>query len=101
MASKITSFLRGLVTPGGGEAAEQGAGEAVEYKGFEIRPAPRKEGSQWLTAGVISKQFPEGTKEEPFIRAETHGSREQAESFAVTKGKQIIDEQGDRLFRGD
>jgi hypothetical protein len=98
----IGGFLRKLV--GGGDedaAAEEVAGAAVEYNGFSITPTPRKQGGQWLTVGVVSKQFPEGEKQQQFIRAETHPSREDAESFAIVKGKQIIDEQGDRLFAGD
>ena len=33
-----------------------------------------------------------------FVRADTHGSADQAHDFAIVKGRQIIDEQGDRLF---
>jgi hypothetical protein len=38
-------------------------------------------------------------KEHRFVRAETHPSKDEAVTFAITKGKQIIDEQGDRIFR--
>ena len=99
MGSKITDFLRNLVAPLGGEAADAGSAAAVEYNGYRIRPAPRKQGSQWLTAGVITKQFDDGVKEYPFIRAETHGARDAAEQFAIVKGKQIVDEFGDRMFK--
>ena len=51
-----------------------------------------------MTAGVIQKDFPDGMKEHRFVRAETHGSKDEAASFAVTKGKQIIDERGDKIF---
>ncbi len=74
--------------------------EAVEYKGFRIRPAPFKAKSgQFQTAGVIEKEFPSGLKRHEFIRAETHPSRDEAESFAIAKAKRIVDEQGDRMFR--
>lgn len=101
MASKISSFFRGLVASGGGdEDGGSGQEEAVEYEGFLIRPVPRKQGSQWLTSGVIIKpgESDGEDQEHPFIRAETHGSKEQANDFAIVKGKQIINEQGDRLF---
>ncbi len=41
----------------------------------------------------------QGVKEYPFIRAETHGARDIAEDFAIVKGKQIVDEFGDRMFK--
>jgi len=82
---------------GGGEAAAPRA-ESVEYQGYSITPTPMAQGGQYLTAGVITKDTPEGRKEHRFIRADTHGSAEAAASFAVRKGRQIIDELGDRIF---
>ena len=73
--------------------------DAVEYKGYRIRPAPYPSNGQFQTAGTIEKDFPDGMKEHRFVRAETHAGRDDAASFAVSKGKQIIDEQGDRIFR--
>jgi hypothetical protein len=79
---------------GGGEIV----GEEVEYKGFRIRPAPYPAGGQYQTAGVIEKEFGAEVKQHRFIRAERHPSADDAMAFAVAKGKQIIDENGDRLF---
>lgn len=86
---------------GGGGDSGGGAkeGEAVEYKGFNIHPAAQAQGSQWLTAGVIRKEIDGETKEHRFLRADTHASAESANDFAVVKGRQIIDEQGERIFR--
>ncbi len=99
MASILSGFLRRLT---GGEAADDVApgapGPAVEYEGYAIHPAPRRQGSQWLTAGLIAKEFPDGVKEHYFIRAETHAGQDDASAFAVIKAKQIIDERGDKLF---
>ena len=81
------------------QAAPGRPGPAVDYKGYTIRAAARRQGAQWLTAGVIAKPVGDEVKEHHFIRAETHGSREAADGFAVVKAKQIIDELGDRLFR--
>ncbi len=100
MGSKLSSFLRRLT--GGGDSAEPAPaarGPAVEYEGYAIHAAPQRQGSQWLTAGVITKEFPDGVKEHHFIRAETHASQDDASVFAVVKAKQIIDERGDRLFQ--
>ena len=72
--------------------------DAVEYKGFRIRPAPFKAEGQFQTAGTIEKDFPDGMREHHFVRAEKHPSQDEASSFAITKGKQIVDERGDRMF---
>jgi hypothetical protein len=72
--------------------------EAVEYQGYRIRPAPYPARGQFQTAGTIEKDFAEGTREHRFVRAETHPSENDAVAFSVAKGRQIIDEQGDRLF---
>lgn len=86
---------------GGGDGSDDAPGEGVEYNGYIIRPAPLSQGGQFLTAGLIEKAFPEGRKSQKFIRADTHTSKEAAASHAITKGQQIIDEQGDGLFRDD
>jgi hypothetical protein len=89
--------LLGRLFGGGGKAAEATA-SAIEYNGFKIRPTPFRAEGQFQTAGVIEKDVGGATKEHRFIRAEKHASADDAAAFAVTKGKQIIDEQGDRLF---
>ncbi len=99
MGFKLSSFIRRLTGGGDTDDAAPGArGPAVAYEGYAIHPAPRRQGSQWLTAGLITKEFPDGVKEHHFIRAETHASQDDASAFAVLKAKQIIDERGDKLF---
>jgi hypothetical protein len=85
---------------GGGQAGAKAepAAEPVEYKGYRIRPAPYPSKGQFQTAGVIEKDHEGGVKEHRFVRAETHASKDDAAAFAVAKGRQIIDEQGDRIF---
>jgi hypothetical protein len=90
--------ILGKIFGGGGGGDEEAAGEAVEYKGFRIRPAPYRAEGQFQTAGVIEKDFPEGMKSHRFVRAEKHTSKDEAASFALTKGQQIIDERGERIF---
>ncbi len=96
--SKFTDFLRRLVAPTDKDTPDRGGAQAVDYNGFTIRPAARRQESQWLTAGVITKQFEEELKEHHFIRAETHPSQDVADAFSITKAKQIIDELGDKIF---
>jgi hypothetical protein len=83
---------------GGGATAAEPAFETVEYEGYRIRPSPYSAAAGYQTAGVIEKDFPEGVKEHRFVRAETHPSRDDAVVFSITKAKQIIDQQGDRIF---
>ena len=83
---------------GKGGSSGDAPGDAVEHNGFRIRPAPFKAEGGFQTAGVIEKDFPDGMKTHNFIRAEKHGSKDEAASFAITKGRQIVDEQGDRIF---
>jgi len=71
---------------------------AVEYKGYRIRPAPYRTNGQYQTAGIIEKHTTEGLKEHRFVRADAYHSRDDAIAFVITKAKQIIDLQGDRIF---
>src|SRR5438067_4892493 len=82
----------------GGAAAEP-AEEPVEYNGYRIRAAPYASKGQYQTCGSIEKEVGGELKEHRFIRAETHPSREAAIAFSIAKAKQLIDEQGERLFR--
>src|SRR5262245_24767555 len=71
---------------------------AVEYKGYRIRPAPYRSNDHYQTAGSIEKDTADGIKEHRFVRADTHASMADAVAFTVAKAKQIIDQQGDRIF---
>lgn len=95
----LMDTLRNLFGSAGGQGGTEVAGDPVDYKGFQITPAPQRQGSGWNTAGTIVKDFPEGAKEHRFIRVDTHPSRDDAIAFSIIKAQQIIDEQGDRIFR--
>ena len=98
MAS-ILSGLFGRLTGGGKSDDGAGvAGDAEDYKGFTITPVPRPSGGQYNTAGLITREIDGEVKTHQFIRADTHAGREEAIRHSLTKAKQIIDEQGDRLF---
>ena len=70
----LMDALRNLFRAGGttGEAAPAAA--AVDYQGYRITPAPQRQASGWNTAGVITKEFPDGVKEHRFVRVDTHTS---------------------------
>lgn len=90
------SFLKSLF--GGRSAPAMPQGEPVEYKGYVIRPAPFQNGGQYQTAGTIEKDVDGVRKEHRFIRADSHASLEDAMNFSVSKARQIVDLQGDRMF---
>ncbi|MGE0120208.1 MAG: HlyU family transcriptional regulator [Dongiaceae bacterium] len=98
MPSGFMGLVRGLFGSKESGTESAPAAEAIEHEGYLIRPAPRRQGSSWLTAGSIAKQFPDGLKEHQFVRADTFADRETAATFAVSKARQIIAEQGDRMF---
>ena len=92
------SFLKRLF--GGGDNANAPAAPAkeVEHNGFTIRATPYKEGAEYQTCGVVSKEINGELKEHRFVRAERFPSLDGAAEHSITKGKQIVDQQGERVF---
>ena len=94
------SFLKRLF--GGGGASSEPAAAAVakeiEYKGFSIKAMPYKENGQYQTCGIVSKDVGGEVKEHKFIRADRFAGLDDAVEVSLTKGRQLIDEQGERLF---
>ncbi len=84
---------------GGGTASEPAAATGEEYNGFIIRPTPKPVGSEFQLAGTIEKEIDGELKTHEFVRADRLSSRDEAISFALAKGRQIIDEQGTSLFK--
>lgn len=95
------SFLKRLFGGGGESAgqAKEAASKEIEHNGFRIRATPFKEGGQFQTCGVISKEIDGVVKEHRFIRADRFASLDDAVDVSFRKGKQLIDEQGETIFR--
>ena len=91
------SFWKNLFG-GGGSPAEAAPAPGEEYKGFTIRATPASVGSEFQLAGTIEKQIGDELKVYKFVRADRMSSRDEAVSFALAKGRQIVDEQGDGVF---
>ncbi|RVV99501.1 hypothetical protein EKE94_02115 [Mesobaculum littorinae] len=86
---------------GRGDAASQAPEsehEPQDYKGFAIRPEPIKEGNHYRVAARIEKTVDGTARTHSLIRADTLSDRDAAIDASVSKAKQVIDEQGDRLF---
>ena len=80
---------------GGGSAP---AAPPEEHNGFKIYPEPKSDAGGYRIAGRIEKEIGGEVKSHSFLRADIIQSKEEAERFTVLKAKQIIDEQGERLF---
>ena len=96
------SFLKKLFgqrPSGPGETAQPS--QSIEHKGFLVRAAPFKTEGRYQTAGTIEKEVAGVRKEHRFIRADSHPSLEQAVEFSLTKGCQIVDQVGERVFADD
>ena len=93
------SFWKNLFGGGGAAASEPAAAPGEEYKGFTIRATPMPVGSEFQLCGVIEKTVNGEAKSYKFVRADRMSSRDEAASFALAKGRLIVDEQGDGIFK--
>lgn len=93
------SFLKRLFGGGGEKAeAEPAVAQEIEHKGYTVRATPYKAEGQYQTCGVVLREIEGVVKEHKFIRADRFAALEDAVQISLTKGKQLIDEQGDRIF---
>jgi hypothetical protein len=74
--------------------APAGAVKSLEYNGYLIEAKPYKEGGQWQLAGRVSKDG----RVHDFVRADKFSSQEEAADIAISKGKLIVDQSGERMF---
>lgn len=95
------SFFKKLF--GGSQASSEPQGDKVMgeegYKGFTIKAIEMKAGGELQLAGLIEKDIGGELKSYRFIRAERMSSREDLVALALMKGRQIIDEQGEQIYR--
>lgn len=95
------SFLKKLFG-GGGNAPSEPVGDKVlgeeDYKGFLIKAIEMRAGSELQLAGTIEKDVGGELKSYKFVRADRMTSKDDLIVLALSKGRQIIDEQGERIF---
>ncbi len=84
--------------PSGGTTEVPVAGKEIEHKGFTIRATPFQAEGQYQCCGIVSKEIDGVAKEHKFIRADRFPSADDAGDFALRKGQQLVDEQGERMF---
>src|SRR5262249_53380279 len=98
MFSKLKAAWARLAGAGGESEPNEASAPAGGYKGYRIRAIPFPSNAPTQTARIIEKDTSDGVKTHRFIRADTHHSREDAVAFVISKAKQIIDLQGEKIF---
>jgi hypothetical protein len=100
------SFLSRLFGGGSDRTSNGAAGAAKEgaalgedtYKGFTIKAIEMRVGSEYQLAGLIEKDVDGTLQSHRFVRADRMSSKDDLVALALAKGRQIVDEQGDRVF---
>jgi hypothetical protein len=72
--------------------------EPEDHKGFAITPCPIREGSRFRISARIEKTVGGTPRSHTLIRADVYESEGDAIAASAAKARQMIDEQGDRLF---
>ena len=88
--SASAAFSGGYVAPA--------APEPETYEGFRIFPEPIKEGGGYRLGARIEKEVGGETKVHRLIRADVFQAEDEAVKYSLSKAKQMIDQQGERLF---
>ena len=89
-------FGRGASDARGPVAAAPAA--TLEHKGYLISAMPYAEGGQYQVAGTITRTVDGVVREHRFVRADRFASQQDATEIALMKGRQLVDQQGDRMF---
>ena len=93
------SFFSRLFGGGAAASSEPTVMAEEDYQGHHIAATPMKEGDQWRLCATVSKEIDGETRTHDVIRADLFASADDAARYAVTKAKQVIDEQGDGIYR--
>lgn len=83
---------------GGKPAKEPASSPIEEHKGFRITPTPIREGGQYRIAAQIEKEVGGVPRVHRLVRADMVATPDEARALSVGKARQMIDEQGERLF---
>jgi hypothetical protein len=93
----MAGFLKRLF--GGDTSGANAPAATEEYEGFVITAEPISDSGQFRLAGSVTKEVNGEMREHKFIRADLFPTKDQADEFAMHKGKQMIDQLGDRIFQ--
>ena len=93
------SFLKKLFGGGSAGGSTEPGAATETYKDFRITPTPTKDGGAYRVGALIEKDVDGETKRHTLIRADTLQGLEDAQAASLRKAKQVIDEQGERIFK--
>ncbi len=93
------SFLKKLF--GLGQSAPKAAEppQTEEHKGYTIAATPMAVGHEFQVCGVITREIDGVLREHRFVRVDRLSSKDEATTLIFFKGRQIIDQNGDRMFQ--
>ncbi len=80
------------------EPAAPAKSASVEHEGYQITAMPMSDGGQYRICAEISREIDGEVKTHRMIRADTFPDAESAADASYRKAKQMIKEQGDRIF---
>ena len=83
---------------GGKQPKEPASAPSEEHKGFRITPKPIRESGHYRIAARIEKEVAGVPRVHDLIRADTVATPDEAHTLSLAKARQVIDEQGERLF---
>jgi len=89
-------FLKRLF---GGKAAQRSDAAGETYNGYLITPTPQPAGSQYRICARIEREVGGELRSHSLIRVDTLGDLKDAAAASIAKAKQVIDEQGDDIFK--
>ncbi len=93
------SFLKSLFGGSKAPAAPAGPLKSLEHAGFTIHATPYQEAGQYQLCGVVEKEIDGVLRSHRFVRADRFPGAEEAADFALVKGQQLIDQQGETIFK--
>lgn len=83
---------------GGSGSSDATKPQPVTHQGFAITANPSKEGGRFRVGATITKELGGEVKTHTLIRADTLEDMDTAIEVSIRKAKQMIDEQGERIF---
>ena len=93
------SFFKKLFGGSKEPVAPAGPVKTLEHAGFTIHATPYAEGGQFQLCGVVEKEIDGVLRSHRFVRADRFPSAGEAADFALVKGQQLIDQQGETIFK--
>jgi hypothetical protein len=94
------SFLKSLFgRKDAAPAAPAGPLKSVEHNGFTIHATPYQDGGQYQLCGIVEKTIDGELRTHRFVRADRFPGVQEATDFTIVKGQQLVDQQGETIFR--